>query len=104
MRDETRRGKESVLPQGYSSEQLIGDTYRCAALCFHILFYEELTGNCAAVIQDQDERERDEGKVLNCCNKLQISHRLSINVIKAQSTCTNTQLTVKAKHLYCFTF
>ncbi len=70
------------------------------------LFYVGLTGNCAAVIQDQGEREREgerEGKVLNCCNKLQISHRLSINVIKTQST--NTQLTVKAKtHLCRFTF
>lgn len=55
------------------------------------LFYVGLTGNCAAVIQDQGEREREgerEGKVLNCCNKLQISHRLSINVIKTQSTNT----------------
>lgn len=39
MRDETRRGRESFLPQGFGSEQLIGDTYHYAVLCFHIFFF-----------------------------------------------------------------
>lgn len=59
MRDETRRGKESVLPQGHSSEQLIGDTYRCPALCVHILLLWGINKKlCSSNLGSRWEREK----------------------------------------------
>ncbi len=39
MRDEAWKGKDSFLPQDFSSEQFNGDTYHCTVLCFSCLFF-----------------------------------------------------------------
>lgn len=79
MRDETQRGEELLLPQGLSSERHFADTYHCTVFVFALsLFYRGLTGNCAAVIQDQGERvtqrKKEKVKYSIAITKLQISH------------------------------